>query len=196
MSKLRPQDAIRRAESARGPDFSEALARGLAVLTAIGAERRPMTLSDLARAIDLPRATVRRALFTLTHLGFVESDEKLFCLTPKVLTLAGAYLLSNPISTLLQPACDRLAVELGEAASCAVLVGEEVVMIAHASPQRLMATGAGVGFRLPAFCTALGRVLLAALPDPVLDHFLERLQPVRITPATIVDRAVLRDAIL
>ena len=196
MAKLRAQDAAQRVENGLGPDFSEALARGLAVLTAFGNERGPLTLSDVARLVDLPRATTRRALFTLTHLGFAESDGKLFRLTPKVLTLAGSYLLSNQISTILQPACDALCAEFGEAVSGAVLVGEEVVMLAHASPQRLMAAGAGVGFRVPAFCSALGRVLLAALPDPALEQFLNEFEPVPVTPATMVDKPALRHAIL
>lgn len=196
MAKLRARDAAQRIENGLGPDFSEALARGLAVLTAFGNERGPLTLSDVARLVDLPRATTRRALFTLTHLGFAESDGKLFRLTPKVLTLAGSYLLSNQISTILQPACDALCAEFGEAVSGAVLVDSEVVMIAHASPQRLMAAGAGIGFRVPAFCSALGRVLLAALPDAALDQFLDRLDVVPVTAATVTDKPTLRRTIL
>jgi IclR family pca regulon transcriptional regulator len=196
MAKLREQDARRRAESGRGPDFSEALARGLGVLASFGAERRPMTLSEVARAVDLPRATARRALHTLAELGFVAEDGRLFRLTPKVLSLAGAYLLSNAVSTVLQPAVDRLSAELNETVTAAVLDGEEVVMIAHAAPQRLVAAGGGIGFRLPAFCTALGRVLLAAEPQASLDLYLGRLRPARVTPATVVDKAALRQAIL
>ncbi|GGF45248.1 transcriptional regulator [Aliidongia dinghuensis] len=196
MAKLRSQDAAARIENGLGPDFSEALARGLAVLTAFGTERGPLTLSDIARLVDLPRATTRRALYTLTHLGFAESDGKLYRLTPKVLTLAGSYLLSNQISTILQPACDALSAEFGEAVSAAVLLDDQVVMIAHASPQRLMAAGAGIGFRVPAYCSALGRVLLAALPDLALDRYFEVLMPVAVTAVTITDKAALRAAVL
>jgi IclR family pca regulon transcriptional regulator len=196
MAKLRPEDAERRNSSGLGPDFSEALARGLAVLGAFGAERAPMTLSDVARRVDLPRATTRRALYTLTHLGFAESDGKLYRLTPKVLTLAGSFLLSNQIATILQPACDRLCAEFGEAVSCAMLDKDEVVMIAHAAPLRLTGLGAGVGFRVKAYCSALGRVLLAGLPDAALAGFLEELVPVAITPATLTDKQAIRQAIL
>jgi IclR family transcriptional regulator, pca regulon regulatory protein len=196
MAKLRTEDAVRRSETGLGPDFSEALARGLAVLTAFGDERAPLTLSDFARRVDLPRATTRRALYTLTHLGYAESDGKLYRLTPKVLTLAGSFLLSNPISTVLQPACDALCAEFDEAISCAVLIDDEVVMIAHASPQRLMAAGVGIGFRVKAFCSALGRVLLANVPDAALDRFLENLEPLQMTAATETDKTALRKAIL
>ena len=196
MAKLRTQDAERRSRSGLGPDFSEALGRGLAVLAAFGAERAPLTLSDVARRVDLPRATVRRALYTLTHLGFAESDGKLYQLTPKVLTLSASYLLSNQISAILQPACDGLCAELGEAVSCAVLDDDEVVMIAHASPRRLMTVGAGIGFRVKAFCSALGRILLAGLPDAALDRFLAELVPAQMTAMTQTDKSALRGAIL
>ena len=78
MSRLRPQDAETRAQRAIGADFSEALARGLGVISAFDEQRRQMTLSDVARAVDLPRATVRRALATLVALGYLEADGRLF----------------------------------------------------------------------------------------------------------------------
>ena len=196
MPKLQAADAERRQESDLGPDFLEALARGLKVLSAFSAERRQVTLSDMAKAVDLPRATVRRALYTLTRLGYVESDGRLFKLTPRVLRLATVYLSSNAASTVLQPCCERISAAAQEACSAAVLDGEEVVMIAHASPPRFIDIGPGVGFRLPAFCTSLGRVLLAALPDASLDQSLERLDPNQVTPCTLTDKDRLRQAIL
>jgi len=196
MARLRSEDAAARIENGFGPDYSEALARGLAVLTTFAHERRPLTLSDIARGVDLPRATTRRALHTLTHLGFAESDGKLFRLTPKVLTLAGSFLLSNQISMILQPACDALSAEFDETVSAAVLVGDEAVMIAHAAPRRMATAGVGVGFRIPAYCSALGRVLLAGLPDPALDRFLDQLKPLPLTARTITDKSRLRLEIL
>src|SRR6266852_7188246 len=109
MSRLRPSDAEKRALRANSADFSEALARGLNVINAFDDQRRQMTLSDVARAIDLPRATVRRALATLVELGYVETEGRLFRLAPRILKLATAYLLSNPVSSILQPACERLS---------------------------------------------------------------------------------------
>jgi IclR family transcriptional regulator, pca regulon regulatory protein len=196
MARLQKIDAERRAAEDRGPDFSEALARGLKIIQAFNAETRAMTLADVARRIDLPRATARRALVTLQSLGFVETDGRLFRLTPRILKLAGAYLNANAVTTILQPACERLARTLQESCSAAVLDGEEIVMIAHAGPQRLMTAGAGVGFRLPAFCTSLGRVLLASFTDERLDAFLKTLKPQGLTPHTQTDKAKLRRAIL
>jgi IclR family transcriptional regulator, pca regulon regulatory protein len=178
-----------------GPDFLEALARALRVVQAFNANRRQLTLSDLARLVGLPRASVRRTLHTLVYLDFAETDGRAFRLTPRILTLASAYLLSNAISNILQPAVERLAGELGEACSAAVLDGEDVVMIAHASPNRVINLSAQIGFRLPAVSSSLGRVLLAALNERQLDGFLKRIEPKKLTAATIVDRAALRDAI-
>ncbi len=196
MARLRQADADRRQENDFGPDFSEALARGLTVITAFDADRRQMTLSDVAKTIDLPRATTRRALFTLARLGYVETDGKLFRLSPRILRLAAAYLTSNAVSTILQPACERLCKQFGEACSAAVLDGHDVVMIAHASPPRFIAVGPGVGFRLPAFCTSLGRVLLGAQGDEAVDRFLDGLKPETPTPRSLIGKPELRAAIL
>jgi IclR family pca regulon transcriptional regulator len=195
MARLRAIDAERRRDSNLGPDFSEALARGLGVVTAFNNERRQMTLSDVARAVDLPKATVRRALYTLAALGYVESDGRLFRLTPRVLTLASAYLTSNAASAVIQPACERISAQTTEASSAAVLDEQSVVMIAHASPPRFVAGSPGIGFRVPAFASSLGRVLLAALPDPALAAFLDRLAPERLTEHTLTDKRKLREAI-
>ncbi|WP_424813061.1 IclR family transcriptional regulator domain-containing protein [Roseococcus sp. YIM B11640] len=190
MARLRVQDAERR--QGTNPDFLEALARGLAVLQAFGPDRRQMTLAEVARQVDLPRATVRRALITLTELGHVESDGRLFRLTPGVLRLAAAYLGSNGASTILQPWCERLSLELGGPCSAAVLDGEEIVFVAYGQPTRMASVTTMVGWRLPAFCTALGRVLLAGLPDAELDTFLAALEPAPVTPQTELDRRRIR----
>ena len=181
---------------AAGPDFLEALARGLRVIEAFNGERRQLTLSDLARLVDLPRASVRRTLATLVHLGYAETDERLFRLTPRILNLASAYLASNAVSGILQPAVEQLSAETNEACSAAVLDGEHVVMIAHAAPKRVIEVSAQIGFRLPAFATSLGRVLLAALDDASVDAFLARVEPRKLTPATVTDKKALRAAIL
>lgn len=196
MSRLREADAEGRRAAGLGADHSEALARGLHILAAFNADHRAQSLADLARALDLPRATVRRALLTLQHLGYVEAEGRLFRLTPRVLRLAAAYLTSNAVSTLLQPACDRIARQVGESCTAAVLERDEVVMIARALPAELVPAGVGVGYRLPAYCSALGRVLLAALPDAALDATLARTTFAPLTDRTLTRPADIRAAIL
>jgi IclR family pca regulon transcriptional regulator len=195
MPRMNRTRAEQRLADAAGPDFLEALARGLRIIQAFNRDRRQLTLSDVAALVDLPRASVRRTLHTLVHLGFAETDGRLFRLTPRILTLASAYLLSNSIADILQPAVERLTVATGEACSAAILDGRDVIMIAHASPNRVNNLSAQIGFRLPAVSSSLGRVLLAALDDRQLDKLLSDTKPDKLTPATVVNRAGLTRAI-
>jgi IclR family pca regulon transcriptional regulator len=187
MTRLRDSDAEKRSQSGRSPDFLEALARGLSILTAFDGIRAQMTLSDVARRVDLPRATVRRALYTLEQLGYLESDGRLFRLTPQVMRLARAYLGSAGNAAALQSACDMLCHDLDEACSAAVLAEDSAVMVAHTSPPRFLSSAPGIGFRVPAFCSALGRVLLAGT-----DTDIARLALPALTPKTVTDRAELK----
>jgi IclR family pca regulon transcriptional regulator len=196
MPRIKRSEAERHQIEASGPEFLEALARGLRVIQAFDRERRQLSLSDVARLVELPRASVRRTLHTLVQLGYAESDGRLFRLTPRILNLAGAYLLSNPVSSIVQPALERLSVEVDTSCSAAVLDGDDVVLIAHASPTRILQINAQIGLRLPAVSSSLGRVLLAALDDKDLDKFLARIRPIRLTPLTVVDKAALRRAIV
>jgi IclR family pca regulon transcriptional regulator len=196
MPRLRADAARRREEAALGPEYSEALARGIAILSAFGPERRQMTLAEAARAVDLPRATARRALLTLAHLGLVEVEGRMFHLTPRVLRLASGYLGANGVSSLLQPCCERIAMATGTSCSVAMLDGEEVVFVAYGQPSRLVPMNTMIGARLPAAFTALGRVLLAALPEPALEALLTTLRLEPATPRTETDPGRLRAAIL
>lgn len=170
MGRLVDRDGAERrqrvlAGGADAADFSEALARGLAVLATFDSEHQRLTQADLARELGLSRATVRRAVLTLEHLGYLVADGRLYRLSPRVLELAASYLTSNAISAVVQPVCDRICARVGESCTVAVLDGDDVVMVARAVPQRLIAVGAGLGYRVPVATSALGQVLLAHL-DP------------------------------
>jgi hypothetical protein len=131
MARLRAEDAEKRAASGYGPVFLEAFARGLRVIGAFGREKKHMTLSDVARATDLPKPSARRALYTLTCLGLAASDGRTFRLTPRIMELASAYLGSNMVSTVVQPACERIGDRTEQSCFAAVLDGYDIVMIAH-----------------------------------------------------------------
>jgi IclR family transcriptional regulator, pca regulon regulatory protein len=195
MPRIKRSRTEQRVAETGGPEFLEALSRGLRIIGTFNRDRRQLTLSDIAKLVDLPRASVRRTLHTLVHLGFAETDGRLFRLTPRVLTLASAYLTSNSISDILQPAVERLAATVDEACSAAILDGDDVIMIAHATPNRVINLAAQIGFRLPAISSSLGRVLLSALDDRALESRLARIKAEKLTPATVVDRATLRQAI-
>ncbi|GBQ47549.1 IclR family transcriptional regulator C-terminal domain-containing protein (plasmid) [Komagataeibacter sucrofermentans] len=194
MAKLRERDATLRAQNAAGRDFSEALARGLSVISVFNATRPALSLADIARIIDLPRATVRRTLLTLVHLGYMSENGRLFSLRPTILQLASAYLGADPIATILQPICEELATRLEVTCSVAVLDGYDAVMVAYASPRKVQAYGVleGIGLRLPAFCSAVGGVLLASLSESARENFLKDLVPENVTALTVTDKAVLR----
>lgn len=180
----------------RATDFVESLDRGLRLLQAFGQSTGPMTLSDVARSAELPRATARRILFTLERGGFVASDGKLFTLTPHVLTLAGAYLRSNQVVAVLQPVLDRISTTAQEISSLALLDGDEVVFIARGSPARVFSTGLEIGYRLPAFCTSVGRALLGQFADDELAKRLKAMKREAMTPQTVTDPKLLLKAIL
>lgn len=196
MARLRAADAARRAASGYGPDFLEAFARGLRVIGAFGHERKQMTLSDVARAIDLPKPSVRRALYTLVCLGYAESDGRTFRLTPRIMELASAYLGSNMISAVIQPACERLSEKTDQSCFAAVLDGHDIVMIAHSLHGRPDVLAPTIGLRRPAFNTAAGRILLSQLPDAALDAWLQKLEPKVMTSFTVTDKKTLRAEIL
>lgn len=177
---------VKREGEERATDFVESLDRGLRLLQAFGTIAGPATLSDIARAADLPRATARRILFTLAHGGFVSTDGKLFSLTPHVLTLAGAYLRSNQIVAVLQPVLDRIAIEAQEVSSLALLDRDEVVFIARGTPPRMFA-GLEIGYRLPAFCTSVGRAMLGQFDDADLARRLKAMRREALTAHTVTD---------
>ena len=180
----------------RATDFVESLDRGLRLLQKFGTTSGPMTLSDLARAADLPRATARRILFTLERGGFVATDGKLFTLTPHVLTLAASYLRSSQVVTVLQPVLDRIASAAQEISSLSVLDGDEVVFIARGSPARVFSAGLDIGYRLPAFCTSVGRAMLGQFDGAELASRLAKMRREPMTAHTVTDPKLLCAAII
>lgn len=168
--------------SAEDPAYVVALARGLAVIQTFGIGREQQTLADISRLTDLPRATVRRALLTLQSLGFIAGDGKYFALTPAVLSLGYAYLCAAPLPRLVLPALECVSEKTRESASAAILDGEEIVYVARAATKRTLTIGLSVGSRLPAFCTAMGRVLLAACPPEEAEA---RLTATNLRPLTV-----------
>jgi IclR family pca regulon transcriptional regulator len=152
-----------------GPDFVEALARGLDVLACFNADRPAMTLSDVAAAAGLARPTARRLLLTLEELGFVRSSGGAFQLTPKVLTLGMAYVGALGLWDIARPHMEALVARTGESSSMAQLDGSDIVYVARVSVPKLIALRVEIGTRFPAVQTSQGKVLLAALSPDELD---------------------------
>ncbi len=145
-------------------DIMGGLAKGLLVIETFTADKPRQSISEVSAASGLDRATARRCLLTLSHLGYADYDGKFFTLTPRVLRLGTACLATMPLPQLVQPHLDQLSNELGESSSVSVLDGSEIVYVARAAQRKVMSISLMPGSRLPAFCTSMGRVLLAALP--------------------------------
>lgn len=145
-------------------EFIQSLARGLAVIRSFDVERPSQTLSEVARHTDLTRATARRVLHTLVELSYAATDGKQFWLTPSVLDIGYAYLSSLNVQQIAQPFLEHLSEQTQESVSVSVLDGADIVYVARVPTKRIMTIALGLGTRLPAHCTSMGRVLLAALP--------------------------------
>lgn len=178
-----------------GDSYVRSFARGLMVLRSFGAEAPAQTLSEVAERTNLTRAGARRILLTLLSLGYVSVEGRLFRLTPKVLELGFAYLSSLPVWSQAQPVMEGLVEELRQSSSVAVLDGHDIVYVLRVPAHRIMSINLGVGSRLPADCTAMGRVLLAGLPDDVLEQRIETMPLVAHTPNTLLDRRALLEEI-
>jgi len=179
------------------PDFMTSLARGLLVIQAFSQQSLHLSISQLSKRTGLPRASVRRCLHTLSKLGFAGSDDgRTFYLLPRVLVLGHSYLSSVPLSTVAQPVLERLSHILHESCSIALLDGIDIVYVARATVTRIMAIDLGVGTRLPAFCTSMGRVLLANLPPEEMESLLSRVEFSRYTDRTLTSVEQLHRALL
>jgi len=177
-------------------NFMASLARGLAVIQAFSMEKRQQTISQLSIKTGLSRAAVRRCLYTLSKLGLAGSDDsRHFFLQPRILSLGHSYISSMPLAASAQPVMRHLSEILHESCSIATLDGIDVVYVARVNVTRIMSIDLVVGSRLPAFCTSMGRVLLANLAAAELETFFERVQFTSFTERTIVSAEKLRQAL-
>jgi len=178
-----------------GPDYVQALARGLAVIRAFGPDRPSMSLSEVAVATRLTRATARRSLLTLSELGYASRSGRRYSLTARVLDLGYGFLSSLRLPELAFPLMEQLAQRVHESCSIAVLDGDDIAYVQRVSVRKLMAISLAVGARLPAYATSMGRVLLAGLDDAALDAWLARQTLTARTAWTMTDRKALVEEI-
>jgi len=177
------------------PDFVVALARGLKVIEAFEGHPEGLTPADVAAQAGLSTTAVRRSLATLELLGYAQSDSGTYHLTTGVLKLGFSYLASNPLTSVAQPVLKDLTNTVRESSSIGVLDGDEIVYVARSTANRVMSISQGIGSRLPAYCTSMGRVLLAALPDRDLAAYLKRVEVKPLTGKTITDKKTLAEII-
>jgi len=159
----------------------------LLVIQAFRPKRRQLTISQLSAKTGLSRAAVRRCLYTLSQLGFAGSEDgRHFDLGPRILSLGYSYIASMPLASAAQPVLEHVSQALHESCSISTLDRTEIIYVARASVTRIMSIDLGVGSRLPAFCTSMGRVLLANLPPEELEDVLNQTPFKRYTDKTVV----------
>ncbi|MGV8834375.1 MAG: IclR family transcriptional regulator domain-containing protein [Devosia sp.] len=173
----------------RDGDIINGLVNGLAVIECFDEERASLSITDVANRTGLERATARRCLLTLTHLGYATYDGKFFRLTPRILNLGHSYLAATPLPRLIQPFLDELSAQIHESSSAAVLDNTEILYVARAAHRRVMSINLGAGAHMPAYCTSMGRIMLAALPPNVAADILGRSELIAYTVKTKADLA-------
>jgi IclR family pca regulon transcriptional regulator len=178
-----------------GPDFIEALARGLEVITAFAPNRPAMSLTEVATATGLARPTARRILLTLEELGYVRTDGAGYALTPRVLDLGVAYVRSMGLWDVARPHMERLSARTNESCSIAQLDGSDIVYVARVAVPKIVALAVQIGTRFPALQTSLGKVLLAAMSTAEVDAVMAEPTRSGLVPRWQPDRAE-RDAAL
>lgn len=174
-----------------GDAYVQSFARGLEVIRSFSAAAPRQTLTEVAGRTGLTRAGARRILLTLQTLGYVASDGKQFTLTPRILDLGFAYLSSMPMWNVAEPVMEALVEQVKESCSAGVLEGTDIIYVLRVSTRKIMRNTLGVGSRLPAYCTSMGRMLLAGLPDDEVLRLLQDSPREARTRHTLTDVAAL-----
>src|SRR5688572_6493480 len=178
-----------------GDTYVQSFARGLRVIRSFSAQAPTQSLSEVASRTGLTRAGARHILLTLEGLRYVESQGRQFRLTPKILDLGFAYLSSLPLWDLAEPVIEALVEQVKESSSAAVLDGGDIVYVLRVPTHKIMSINLGIGSRLPAYCTSMGRVLLAGLTAEALRDALAARPLQRYTARTLTDPRALAEAI-
>lgn len=173
-------------------DFAQTLARGLVCLERLAEAETPLTCTEVARAMDVSRAAARRILLTLESLGYVREERGVYAATPKVLSLGRGVLRRTSIWSAASSIVEALADELNEPSSISVLEGLDILFVSRDATRRIYTLRLGVGDRLPAHCSASGKMLLASLPVTELDRRLDGAVLTRQGPASVTDVGVLK----
>ena len=177
---------------------SQSLERGLAILSSFHSDRPLIGVSELSRGLELSRSTVHRYVATLAKLGYLQqdSDSKRYRLGPKVLDLGFSALSSMDLLEISAPHLRQLSDETQRTVNLAILDGTDVVYIERcraARPgQREIDLNLHVGARLPAYCTAMGKAILAFIPEERLEEIIEQIDFAPRGPNTLTDPEAFR----
>mgnify|MGYP000633940747 CR=1 FL=1 len=163
--------------------------RALELLSCFAADTREWGINDLSRSLGLPRSAVHRLLLTLREWGYIEQDpiSRKYRLGLRAVELGRAALARQDLRSVALPVMRELARRSRENVNLAVLDGMEIVYLERLESQQILRVALHPGARLPAHCTAMGKVLLASLPEEQLDRLLATSVLQRYTPKTVTD---------
>ncbi len=174
----------------------QSLERAFHILETIAGADQPMSLAELSRATGLHTSTTFHLIKTLIVLGYVRQDEaKRYRIGPRLFMQAAGAFNEIALVNLATPLLKRLADETGETAHLAVRADAGIAVIAKVDARSSIRASERVGIIRPAHCTAIGKVLLGALPKEELEAYLRSGTLPAFTPKTITDRAALREEI-
>jgi IclR family pca regulon transcriptional regulator len=183
----------------RGTAYSQSLERGLAILSAFRSGRPLLGVSELSREIGLSRSTTHRYIATLAGLGYLQQDQltRKYRLGPRVLDLGFSAINSMDVREVAAPHLQALSDETGHTVNMAVLDGADIVYIERCRTsrqgQREIDLNLHIGSRLPAYCTSLGKVLLAHLDEEALRATLKQVRFAQRGPNTLISEEALLD---
>jgi IclR family pca regulon transcriptional regulator len=179
------------------PSSSQSLERGLAVLSAFRSGRPLLGVSELGREVGLSRSTTHRYVATLATLGYLQQDvaTKKYRLGPRVLDLGFSAIHSMELREISAPHLQQLSDETGYTVNMGVLDGTDVVYVERCRSSRLgqraIDLNLHVGSRLPAYCTSMGKILLASLQREERDALLDQMELRQRGPNTLTARRAL-----
>ncbi|MBU4426900.1 MAG: helix-turn-helix domain-containing protein [Proteobacteria bacterium] len=170
------------------------LGRGLKILELLAQSREPLTLSRIAAAMALTLPTAYRFLFTLESLGYVDKDPdmKTYRVSPKVLALGYGAFQSSDLWQTAHPYLLRASRDHGETFNLAILDGMNILYIDRIKTQKILTINLEIGSKLPAYCTSMGRVLLAFLPQEQALKIIEQTAKKAMTPRTVFSTEALK----
>jgi IclR family pca regulon transcriptional regulator len=176
-------------------DFAQTLARGLSCLEVLAGAALPLTCTEVAKAMNVSRAAARRVLLTLQHLGYTSEERGVYASSPKVLSLGRSILGKNSLWSAVEPEVVALSNQFSEPCSISVLEGLDILFVCRDSARRIYSARLGVGDRLPAYCSASGKMLLSLLPEKDLSAALSGVTLPPRGPAALTDVRALKAAL-
>lgn len=182
-------------DEAASRDHVNSLERGLGVMEILAAHPGGLTLTETAEKAGLTRAGARRFLLTLVATGYATQTGRLFALSPRLLSVARTWLQGTSLWGFAEPFMRHTAAALQESCSATILSGDDVVYVARVAGPRIVNLELHVGSHLPAYCTAMGRVLLSGLEPGEVDAFLARNALLPKTDKTLTDPKRIAEAV-